>query len=63
MKGERIDVLKLSLFLDALDEWGCTDNDERAESIRTFIESGCNLSEYKSRPNLRLVDPEAPNAE
>ncbi|UXT47808.1 hypothetical protein FY136_00580 [Agrobacterium tumefaciens] len=37
---------KLSLFLDALDEWGCEDNLERAKEILDFQRCGYDLSEY-----------------
>lgn len=53
MTPEQIE--KLSLFLDALDEWGCEDNDERAKGIADFIASGFDLSEYEDRPRLTLV--------
>lgn len=38
--------LQLSLFLDALDEWGCDDKEERAKAILDFQNSGCDLSAY-----------------
>ncbi|MGV2049052.1 hypothetical protein ACQZ48_03095 [Agrobacterium sp. 22-209-1] len=37
---------KLADFLDALDEWGCNDNLERAKEILDFQRCGCDLSEY-----------------
>jgi hypothetical protein len=46
----------LSLFLDALDEWGCEDNDERADEIITFFDGGCDLSAYKDRPHLKVIN-------
>jgi len=48
-------IEKLSLFLDALDEWGCDDNDARAKAIADFIAGGFDLSEYEDRPRLELV--------
>lgn len=38
---------KLANFLDALDEWGCDDNLERAKQILDFQRSGYDLSEYR----------------
>jgi hypothetical protein len=38
---------KLADFLDALDEWGCEDNLERAKQILDFQRSGYDLSEYR----------------
>lgn len=38
---------KLSDFLDALDEWGCDDNLERAKQILEFQRQGYDLSEYE----------------
>lgn len=52
----------LAHFLDALDEWGCVDNTERAEAIASFIDGGYDLSAYEERsayqdgPVLRLID-------
>lgn len=37
---------KLSSFLDALDEWGCEDNGERAEHIIEFQRTGYDLDAY-----------------
>lgn len=37
---------KLSEFLDALDEWGCEDNTERAEQIIEFQRTGYDLDAY-----------------
>ncbi|MNW15397.1 hypothetical protein D3C71_2138870 [compost metagenome] len=37
---------KLSDFLDALDEWGCEDNTERAEQIIEFQRTGYDLDAY-----------------
>lgn len=37
---------KLSGFLDALDEWGCDDNGERAEHIIEFQRTGYDLDAY-----------------
>ena len=48
-------VAAISTFLDALDEWGCEDNDERAEQIAAFIAGGFDLSEYLERPPLRVI--------
>lgn len=46
----------LSLFLDALDEWGCEDNDARATEIIAFMDSGCDLSAYEDRVlRLRVI--------
>lgn len=45
----------LSLFLDALDEWGCEDNDERAAEIIAFLDGGCDLSAYKDGPRLTVI--------
>lgn len=44
----------LDAFLGALDEWGCED-DERAEAIIDFIDSGYDLSEYEDRAKLRVI--------
>ena len=41
--------IQLSLFLDALDEWGCDDNEERAKAILEFQKSGYDLSLYKEK--------------
>lgn len=38
---------KLAHFLDALDEWGCEDNLERAKQILEFQRHGYDLSEYE----------------
>lgn len=38
---------KLAAFLDALDEWGCEDNMERARQILEFQRNGYDLSEYE----------------
>lgn len=48
---------KLSDFLDALDEWGCDDNDERAEQIIEFQRTGYDLDAY------RVEHPERPKSE
>lgn len=45
----------LSHFLDALDEWGCEDNDQRAAEIIAFLDGGCDLSAYESRPRLTVI--------
>lgn len=46
----------LAIFLGALDEWGCEDNEERATEIILFIDSGYDLlSEYEDRPSFRLI--------
>jgi hypothetical protein len=37
---------KLCLFLEALDEWDCDDNLERAKAILDFQRCGYDLSEY-----------------
>jgi len=37
---------KLWGFLDALDEWGCDDNLERAKQILDFQRNGYDLEEY-----------------
>lgn len=37
---------KLSDFLDALDEWGCEDNAERAQQIIDFQRTGYDLDAY-----------------
>lgn len=37
---------KLSSFLDALDEWGCEDNIERAEQLIEFQRTGYDLDAY-----------------
>lgn len=60
-------ISKLSDFLDALDEWGCEDNDERAEAIAEFAVGGFDLSAYEEgRPELRVIqggrpEPSAPS--
>lgn len=41
---------RLSMFLDALDEWGCSSNDERAKEIMKFLSSGADLSNYEEKP-------------
>lgn len=46
----------LTVFLGALDEWGCDDNEERARLIIRFLDGGCDLSEYEDRPTFRLVN-------
>lgn len=46
----------LSLFLDALDEWECEDNDERASEIIAFLDGGCDLSAYEDRPRLTVIN-------
>ncbi|MCO5734091.1 hypothetical protein [Rhizobium sp. SSA_523] len=38
---------KLSVFLEALSEWGCISNDERAVEILKFQQSGYDLSAYE----------------
>jgi len=38
---------KLAAFLDALDEWGCDDNLDRATQILEFQRHGYDLSEYE----------------
>lgn len=38
---------KLSVFLEALPEWGCISNDERAVEILKFQQSGYDLSAYE----------------
>lgn len=45
----------LAIFLGALDEWGCEDNEERATEIVRFIDGGCDLSEYEDKPSFRLI--------
>lgn len=45
----------LSLFLDALDEWGYEDNDERADEIIGFLDGGCDLSAYEERPRFAII--------
>lgn len=42
---------KLADFLDALDEWGCNDNLERAKQILEFQRHGYDLSEYEENPS------------
>lgn len=37
---------KLSAFLDALEEWGCEDNEKRAEEILAFQRGGYDLTAY-----------------
>lgn len=44
-----IDVDALAAFLEALDEWGCTDNEQRAKEVADFIRGGCNMSAYEER--------------
>jgi len=46
---------KLFAFLEALDEWGCEDNAERASAILDFIASGYDLNAYKDRPQLSVI--------
>jgi hypothetical protein len=44
---------KLASFLDALDEWGCDDNLDRAEHILEFQRHGYDLSEYLEAQPVR----------
>lgn len=37
---------KLSAFIDALDEWGCSDNAARAKEILQFQRAGYDLDSY-----------------
>jgi hypothetical protein len=53
-------VEALSLFLDALEEWGCEDNNERAAEIVKFIDGGCDLSAYEERAKLYVVRAPSP---
>jgi hypothetical protein len=39
----------LADFLDALDEWGCDDNLDRAKQILDFQRCGYDLSEYRDQ--------------
>lgn len=49
----------IASFLDALEEWGCEDNGERATTILSFIADGCNLSAYEeSQPTSPLTEPQ-----
>lgn len=51
MTPEQISLL--ADFLDALDEWGCDDNLERANSIADFIADGFDLTAYEEgRPQV-----------
>lgn len=45
----------LTLFLDALDAWGCEDNNQRADEIIEFLDGGCDLSAYEDRPTFRVI--------
>ncbi len=50
-------VEALAIFLDALDQWECEDNAERARSILDFIRSGYDLSEWdESRPRFTIIN-------
>lgn len=50
-------VTRLSHYLDALDEWGCEDNEERAKELAEFMAGGFDLSSYEEdRPDLRVID-------
>lgn len=44
---------KLADFLDALDEWGCEDNLDRAKHILEFQRHGYDLSEYLEEQPIR----------
>ena len=47
----------LEAFLDALDEWDCTDNAERAKEILDFQRCGYDLSEYlEQQPERKLTE-------
>lgn len=47
-KAKDLDQLnKLSAFLEALDEWGCVDNQDRAKEILEFQKGGYDLSAYR----------------
>lgn len=46
----------LAHFLDALDEWGCEDNEKRAAEIVRFIDGGYDLSEYEDGTHLRVIE-------
>jgi len=54
MTAEQIELL--SHFLDALDEWGCDANSEKAQHIADFIAGGFDLSEYEEMPRLSVID-------
>jgi hypothetical protein len=45
----------LSIFLDALDEWGCEDNASKATEIIAFLDGGCDLSMYRDRPSFQVI--------
>lgn len=48
---EQIELL--SHFLEALDEWGCDDNMDRANHIADFIAGGFDLTAYEEgRPDI-----------
>ena len=54
MTPEQIEML--ADFMDAMDEWGCDDNQSRAQSIADFIASGFDLTEYENgRTALRVI--------
>ena len=47
----------LTAFLDALDEWGVTENDERAKAILDFQRCGYDLAEYlEQQPERSLAE-------
>jgi hypothetical protein len=46
-KNEKYAAANIAIFLDALDEWGCDDNEERAKAIIEFQKSGYDLSAYR----------------
>lgn len=46
----------LSSFLDALDEWGVEDNQERAKAILEFQRHGYDLSEYMETQPKRATN-------
>lgn len=50
----RFELELLSVFLDALDEWGCDDNLERANSIADFIAGGFDLTAYEAERPIDL---------
>lgn len=53
----------LAHFLDALDAWGCEDNEKRAIEIVQFIDGGYDLSEYEDRTHLRVIEGGAVRAD
>ena len=46
----------LTSFLDALDDWGVKENDQRAKAILDFQRTGYDLAEYLEQQPERSLD-------